>query len=146
MAKRAATTSSEDRMAIIEYSQKGFTASQIADELHLSIPTVHKWRQRYRRDGWDGLVSRTGRPSDGALSSFSAEVRRGICQLRKSHPGWGPITLRCELAKFVSPGSKLPSRARIAEFLKQEQLVPIREPRSELPVSPTSELDHCHQE
>lgn len=44
--------------------------------------------------------------------------------LREKHPGWGVQTLRLEIAKderFTGP--RIPSRARIAAYLKEQKKV-----------------------
>ena len=84
--------------------------------------------------GGEGLVSVMGRPKSGALGSFPVEVRGAIAEMRAAHPGWGPQTLRTTLeqdGRFA--GERLPSRARIAAWLKEQGKSRQYERRSELP-------------
>jgi hypothetical protein len=67
--------------------------------------------------------------------------------MRKTHPGWGPLTIRVELEKdprFV--GMRLPSRSRIAAFLKQEGKTRKYERHSELPQPHAAEPQRAHEE
>jgi len=120
MAGSRPVTSLEQRLVIWELSQSGQTDPEIAQQLGLSASVVRKWRRRGQRLGRAGLGSRRGRPANGALSQWSSELRERLRQLRREHPGWGPLTLRTELAREPQPLRPLPSRARIAAFLKAE--------------------------
>jgi len=120
MAGSRPVTSLEQRLVIWEMAQSGQTDPDIAQQLGLSASVVRKWRRRGRRSGRAGLGSRRGRPANGALSQWSSELRERLRQLRREHPGWGPLTLRTELAREPQPPGPLPSRARIAAFLKAE--------------------------
>jgi hypothetical protein len=67
--------------------------------------------------------------------------------MRKCHSGWGALTIRTELEddqRFT--GMKLPSRSRIAAFLKQEDFTRKYERHSELPQAQGAEPEHAHEE
>ena len=126
-------TTLQQRLEISERAERGETDPQIATALHLSPATVRKWRRCAQREGRSGLGSHMGRPRTGALGQTSLELRDAARELRRAHPGWGPQTLRLELAhdrRFV--GLRIPSRARLAAFLKAEQLTWRHERHSEL--------------
>lgn len=126
-------TTLQQRLEISERAEHGETDPQIATAMHLSSATVRKWRRRVQREARSGLVSHMGRPRTGALGQASLELRDAARELRIAHPGWGPQTLRLELAqdrRFV--GLRIPSRARLAAFLKSEKLTRRRERHSEL--------------
>jgi len=140
-------TSLAERIDIGERWAAGQTDPEIAAALNLSVWTVRKWRRRYQRDGRSGLVSRLGRPPTGALGQFPLEMRATIRDLRTDHPGWGPLTLWTELAdtpRFT--GLRLPSRSRIAAFLKQENRTRQYERHSELPQTPAGAPQQAHEE
>jgi hypothetical protein len=64
-----------------------------------------------------------GRPKPGSLGHSPPELRAAVRAMRQAHPGWGPDTLRVELAadsRFQDLA--LPSRPRIAAFLKAEEV------------------------
>jgi len=88
-----------------------------------------------------------GRPRTGALGQFPLEVRDTVREMRKEHPGWGPITIRTEVASMPHfAGLKLPSRPRIAAFLKQEGLTRKYERHSELPQAQAVDPQRAHEE
>lgn len=126
-------TTLQQRFEISERAERGETDPQIATAMQLSPVTVRKWRRRAQREGRSGLISHMGRPSTGALGQTSLELRDAARKLRLAHPGWGPQTLRLELAhdrRFVD--LRIPSRARLAAFRKVEKLTRRHERRSEL--------------
>jgi len=67
--------------------------------------------------------------------------------MREAHPGWGPITIRTELEDMSHiSGLKLPSRSRIAAFLKQEGLTRKYERHVELPQPQAADPQRAHEE
>ena len=147
MSKKGQPTTLEERVAIAERASAGQSSREIAEELGRSMATVRKWRQRYNREGRAGLVSKMGRPAAGALAQSSAEMKDAILEMREKHPGWGAITLRLELAKDERfAGQKMPSRARIAAYLKEQKKVRKYERHEELPEPKEQPLQRPHQE
>ncbi len=147
MAQRGRRTTLEERMEIGEGWEAGQTDPEIAVAMRRSIWTVRKWRRKYQREGRPGLVSCIGRPATGALGQFPLEVRDTVREMRENHPGWGPLTIRTELEddrRFA--GMRLPSRSRIAAFLKQEDLTRKYERHSELPQPHAAEPERAHEE
>ena len=69
-----AITTLEDRIQIMESSEAGESAWRIAQRLRWRPSTVRKWRNRGRKLGRQGLVTRMGRPKVGALGSYSKEM------------------------------------------------------------------------
>jgi transposase len=112
----------EQRILIWELAQQGQTDGQVSQQLGLSRSVVRKWRRRAQQQGRPGLEVHLGRPARGALSQWAPEQVANLRQLRRAHPGWGPLTLRGELARELPPATHLPSRARIAAFLKKDGL------------------------
>jgi transposase len=126
-------TALQQRLEISDRAERGETDPQIAATMRLSPATVRKWRRRGQREGRSGLVSHMGRPRTGALGQTSLELRDAARELRLAHPGWGPQTLRLELAhdqRFI--GLRIPSRTRLAAFLKVEKLTRRHERHSAL--------------
>ena len=121
MAYRKGGTPFEQRVKIWELAQAGQTDAQIARALSLGWAVVRKWRRRAQRQGRAGLSVTQGRPRRGVLSESPANQVETLRRLRQTHPGWGPLTLRCELGKLPeTQGQALPSRSRIAAFVKTE--------------------------
>jgi len=147
MAKRGRKTTFEERIEIGERWEAGQTDPQIAAAVGRSVWTVRKWRLKYQREGRSGLVSRMGRPPTGALGQFPSEVRDAVREMREQHPGWGPMTIRTELEDDRRcADTRVPSRSRVAAFLKQEDLTRKYERHSELPQPQAAEPERAHEE
>jgi transposase-like protein len=147
MGQRGQRTSLDERIEIGERWESGQTDSQIAIAIGRPLPTVRKWRRKYQREGRSGLASRMGRPPAGALGQFPIEMQDAVREMRKRQPGWGPVTIRTELEddqRFT--GMKLPSRSRIAAFLKQEDFTRKYKRHSELPQPQVVEPERAHEE
>jgi hypothetical protein len=147
MASRGQTTSLAERIEIGERWTTGQKDPEIAVAMNLPVWTVRKWRRKYQREGRSGLGSRLGRPPTGALGQFAVELRDTVRDLRNSHPGWGPITIRTELEGMPHfAGLKLPSRPRIAVFLHQHGLTRKYERHSQLPQPRAVAAQRAHEE
>jgi len=147
MAPEGRTTTLAERVEISERWEAGQKDPEIASAMGLPVSTVRKWRRKYKKGGRAGLTSRMGRPSTGALGQFPLEIRDTIREMRQEHSGWGPLTIRTELEddqRFV--GLRLPSRSRIAAFLKQEGLTRKYERHSELPQAQAVDPQRAHEE
>jgi hypothetical protein len=134
-------------VAIGERWQTGQSDREIALALERPLPTIRKGRRRYQQEGREGLTSLMGRPVRGALGQFPSEIADAVLQLRQAHPGWGPLTILTELkqdARFS--GLRLPSRARIAVYLKQKDQVKKYERHHDLPGPVHLPLPRPHQE
>ena len=147
MSRRGQVTDLAERVEIGERWKSGQTDRQIAEAMQRPAATVRKWRRRNQRQGRAGLSSRMGRPATGALSQYPEEVRLAISEMKKAHPGWGPMTIRLELQKMVEfAGKPLPSRSRIAAYLKQKGLVKLYERHRDLPEPKPEPMVRPHQE
>jgi transposase len=146
MVQRGRETTLEERIGIGERWEAGQTDPEIAAAMGRSVWTVRKWRRKYQREGRSGLVSHMGRPPTGALGQFPLEMRDAIAEMRELHSGWGPLTIRTELEndpRFA--GMRLPSRSRIAAFLKQKEMTRKYERHSELPQPQAAEPERAHE-
>jgi transposase len=147
MSKKGQATTLEERVIIAERACAGMSSREVADELGRSLATVRKWRQRYNREGRAGLSSQMGRPAAGALAQSPREIKDAILEMREKYPGWGAKTLQLELAKEPRfEGQKLPSRARIAAYLKEQKKVRKYERHEDLPEPKKEPLQRPHQE
>jgi len=147
MSNKGRTTTLEERVTIAERVDAGQSSREIAVALERPLATVRKWRQRYRREGRAGLSSRMGRPITGVLATASAEMKDAILDLREKHPGWGAQTLRLEVSKEERfAGLNIPSRARIAAYLKEQNKVRKYERHQDLPEPPSRPVQRPHQE
>jgi transposase len=147
MAPKGRTTTLAERVEIGERWEAGRNDPEIAVAMGLPVSTVRKWRRKYKKEGRASLTARMGRPRAGALGQFPLEVRDIVREMRREHPGWGPITIRMEVADMPHfAGLKLPSRPRIAAFLKQEGLTRKYERHSELPQAQAVDPQRAHEE
>jgi transposase len=147
MSQKGQTTTLEERVTIAERVGAGQSSREIAEALGRPLATIRKWRQRYRREGRTGLSSQMGRPAAGALAATPEEMKDALLLLREQHPGWGAETLRLEIAKDVRfAGLKMPSRARIAAYLKEQKKVRPYERHQDLPEPQAQAIQRPHQE
>jgi transposase len=147
MAQANGETTLQQRLEIVERAQGGESDAKIAQALSYSMWTVRKWRRRERDLGRAGLTPQRGRPATGALGTASTEIREAIRTMRQANPGWGPETIRIELGKDERfKGQPIPSRPRLAAFLKQEGLTRRYEHHSELAQPPPTTATITHEE
>lgn len=147
MLRRGQPTTFQERLEITERAAAGQSDSEIAQSLDRSVWTVRKWRRRGAQQGRRGLASAMGRPASGPLSTIPTALRDAIVQMRRAHPGWGPDTLLAELR--LNPcwsEQPLPSRSRIAAFLKAAKLTRRYQQHSELPAPPPQPEGTPHDE
>ena len=145
-------SSLQDRIMITSLAEAGYSDRQIAAQVGWSVPTVRKWRRRSRQRGADGtplstltlLANRLGRPPGTALGTFPPAVRELLRAWRTAHPGWGPKTLRAELAVAL-PEQPLPSRASIARWLRATGLTRRYERHQALPQAPHHAAQAPHE-
>jgi transposase len=140
-------TSYPERLKIDALCKRGLTDRQIAEQIGFSIFTVRKWRRKFEAEGKAGLLSHMGRPKRGALSSYPVGMRGQLKTWCKQHPGWGAKTLQTELSlseTFCS--QRLPSRATLARWLKEQGEVRLYEKHSHLPATPACRPQACHEE
>jgi transposase len=147
MAQANGETTLQQRLEIVKRAQAGETDAEIAQALSYSVWTVRKWRRRERDHGRAGLSSKQGRPTTGALGTASREIREAVRAMRQANSGWGPETIRIELGQDKRfKGHHIPSRARIAAFLKQEGLTRRYERHNELSQPPPKTATMAHEE
>jgi hypothetical protein len=79
------------RLLIVRRIEQGHSKSEIAKQLGVSRPTVHKWWNRYLDEGLDGLQDRSSQPH-GSPRRLSRDTVRRIVVARLLHFA-GPIAL-----------------------------------------------------
>lgn len=147
MSQKGQTTTLEERVKIAERVRAGQSSREIAEALGRPLATVRKWRQRYQREGRKGLTSQMGRPAAGALAQTPQEMKDALLELREEHPGWGAQTLRLEIAQDERfAGLRIPSRPRIAAFLKEQKKVRKYERHQKMPEPTVHPVQRPHQE
>ena len=83
----------------------------------ISRQTGHKWVQRYKDCGFDGLADRSHARRDRA-GRIPEEMERLLVAVRRAHPTWGPKKLRGWLTETV-PGASWPAASTIGAVLRR---------------------------
>ena len=111
MGMRVALTQAE-RDFIVQRKQAGMSLPQIATVLGCASVTVRKWWRGQRA----GRTSKPrGRPRQGTLSTYPAELVEEAVALKQSHPHWGPANVKLQLKRDERFAlAHLPSDARLA--------------------------------
>jgi transposase InsO family protein len=110
----------EQRYTAVQEVLGGMPVTAVADRYGVSRQSVHAWLRRYQAGGLVGLEDRSHRPRS-CPHQASAQVETAVCELRRQHPGWGPLRLQHELVRRgVAP---VPSRAGIYRILVRRGLV-----------------------
>jgi transposase len=106
--------------AVMEVACGGVPVVEVAERYGVSRKTVHAWLGRYRQEGLPGLADRSHRPHHHP-GQLAAQVEARVCELRRTHPRWGPRRLVHELRR---PGvNPLPSRSTVYRVLVRHNLV-----------------------
>jgi hypothetical protein len=147
MPRPSRRTSFEARVLITDYAAQGLTDPQIATRLGCAVWTVRKWRRRVHHAGRAVLTSHFGRPRSGPLGTWPADLPTALRQLRDAHPGWGPLTLLAALRDDPYWRTQsLPSRARVAAWLRQAGLTRHYQRHADLPQPTTPPAGMPHAE
>jgi transposase InsO family protein len=110
----------EQRYTAVQEVLGGMAVTEVADRYGVSRQSVHGWLRRYRAEGLAGLEDRSHRPRS-CPHRASVQVEAAVCELRRQHPGWGPLRLQHELQRRGM--LEVPSRAGIYRILVRHQLV-----------------------
>ena len=106
--------------AVLGVLRDGLSVSEVAVAFGVSRQAVHMWLRRYESGGLDALRDQS-HATRSCPHQMPAEVEARLLELRRQHPGWGPITLLHRLGREkVKP---LPSRAAIARSLARHGLI-----------------------
>jgi transposase InsO family protein len=109
--------------AVMAVVQDGWKVIEVADRLGVSRQSVHNWIARYEAGGLAALADRSHRPATCA-HQIPPELEALICEIRRKHPGWGPLRILHELGrKGVDP---LPGRTSVYRCLKRHNLIELR--------------------
>jgi transposase InsO family protein len=106
--------------AVMEVVCGGVPVVEVAERYGVSRKTVHTWLGRYRKDGLAGLTDRSHRPHHHP-GQLAAQVEARVCELRRTHPRWGPRRLVYELGRLgITP---VPSCSTVYRVLVRHGLV-----------------------
>jgi transposase InsO family protein len=110
----------EQRYRAVLEAEAGCPVTEIAARHGVSRQTVHAWVRRYKAGGLAALADRSHRPRS-CPHQIPAEIEAAVCELRRSHPRWGPARLAFELGKRdMAP---VPSEATLYKVLVRNALI-----------------------
>jgi transposase InsO family protein len=118
----------EQRYQAVLEVQAGVPVVDVARRFGVSRQAVHRWKNRYRFGGLQALADRPKRPRSSPWQ-VPAEVEALVCEMRRSHPRWGPRRIRAELAKrpeFSDGPFRLPHRSSIYRILVRFDLLTVK--------------------
>lgn len=113
-ARRATTV--QQRQEFARLVADGWTYPTIADQLGVSYWTVRKWARRAKTHGLPGLVTVSGRPPKGALSTYASVVRYVVLRLKVQHPTWGAEYVRQRLQEHPAIRGPVPNAVTIWRY------------------------------
>lgn len=106
--------------AVLAVQVDGLSVTEVAEKLGVARQTVHRWLRRYEDGGLEGLADRSHRPRSSPLQ-MPAGVEARVCELRRQHPYWGPMTIAHQLGRDgVGP---VPSKMGIWRALVRHGLI-----------------------
>jgi transposase len=72
--------------------------TEVAERYGVSRQSAHAWLRRYRDEGLSGLTERSHKVRHHPWQ-IPAEVESAVCELRGTHPRWGPKRLVFEMGR-----------------------------------------------
>jgi len=105
--------------AVREVIDSGESITAVAARYGVDRRTLHRWLTKYANGGLEALATRSNRP-DTCPHQMDPVIEARLVVLRRSHPRWGPRTLRTKLREEFEPA---PSRAAIYRALVRHQLI-----------------------
>jgi transposase len=110
----------EQRYRAVLEVEAGCPVIEVAARHGVSRQSVHAWVRRYRAGGLAALADRSHRP-EHCPHQIPAEMEVLVCELRRSHPRWGPGRLAFELGK--KDAGPVPSEATLYRVLVRNALI-----------------------
>jgi transposase InsO family protein len=110
----------EQRLKAVHEVLDGATVTDVAQRNGVTRQTVHAWLRRYASSGVSGLVDKTSRP-ESCPHQMTPAIEARIVEMRRTHPRWGPRSIRTHLSREgVTP---LPGRSSIYRALVRHRLL-----------------------
>ena len=110
----------EQRLKAVHEVLDGATVTDVAKRNGVTRQTVHTWLRRYANAGVAGLVDKNSKP-EPCPHQMSPVVEARILEMRRTHPGWGPRTIRTHLEREGT--GQLPGRSSIYRTLVRHRLI-----------------------
>jgi transposase InsO family protein len=113
----------EQRYRAVLEVRAGIPVTEVAERYGVSRQSVHAWLRRYRDEGPSGLADRSHKVHAHPWQ-IPAEVESAICEMRRTHPRWGPKRLVFEMDRC---GHGTVTRSTVYRVLVRNGLI---EPKS----------------
>jgi transposase InsO family protein len=113
----------EQRYRAVLEVRAGVPVTEVAERYGVSRQSVHAWLRRYRDEGPSGLADRSHRVHAQPWQ-VPPEVESAVCEMRRTHPKWGPKRLVFEMDRR---GHGTVTRSTVYRVLVRNGLV---EPKS----------------
>jgi transposase InsO family protein len=117
------------RRLIEELMEQRGTISELRRRYQVSRKTIHKWKERYDRQGWEGLQERSRRPHCSPRQASSRVWQEEVFELKRRHRRWGAKKLAAELQRR-NRDKQLISLSTIGRLLRAAGLTHDRRRRS----------------
>jgi len=104
-----------------------FCMSDLCRAFQISRKTGYKWKERFRKEGLEGLRERSRRPHQHPWET-AEDIQEAIRQAKRDHSRYGPGKLR-DLLRASQPQVSWPCRSSFARILKAAGLVRPRRSR-----------------
>jgi transposase InsO family protein len=114
--------------AVLEV-RSGVPVTEVAVRFGVSRQSVHAWVRRYAEGGLGALADRSKRP-ESSPAQVPPDVEAAVCEIRREHPKWGPVTIAHELGRLGA--DPVPSRMSVYRVLVRRGLIepgPRKRPR-----------------
>jgi putative transposase len=111
------------KIEFVESVEKGEPIAKACRRFGISRVTGHKWMDRFREQGYEGLDEESRRPKGTPLGT-AEDVVMAVLQARESYPRWGPRKLVEVLRRKFR--DKTPSSRTIARVLRKANKIQSR--------------------
>lgn len=113
---------------VLEVESGLFTMSELCERFGISRQTGYEYWRRYRSDGLAGLQDRPRGPRH-CPHKTPVQLERALLELKRRHPGWGPVTLLDRL-RHLDASMPWPAPSTAGEILKRHGLIKPRARRT----------------
>src|SRR3990170_2841087 len=79
--------------------ERGLTAQQAAETLHLPRSSLYRWEGRLKANGAPGLEEGSRRPKRLRRPQWSPELAQAVLRVREEYPAWGKEVLQVLVAR-----------------------------------------------
>jgi len=120
MAWKEVTIMEERKSFILRAFSKGVNFSELCREFGISTKTGYKWKERFLKEGFDGLADQSRRPKKNS-SQLTEQMICQMIRIKTSWPNWGPPKIR-KIYERENRGSYLPSVPTFERVLRRSGL------------------------